>query len=66
MLVKYKVNNYTLGAKVRTTPTDQIVEQFRTDPHHTIIIYQLHGKQKELVDKVLNQSGEVVSEEEEV
>lgn len=53
-----------LGAKVRITPTDQIVEQFRTDPHHTVIIYQLHGKQKEFVDKVLYQSGEVISEEE--
>lgn len=66
MLVKYRVNNYTLGAKVKITPTDQIVEQFRTDPHHTVIIYQLHGKQREFVDKVLNQSGEVISKEEEV
>ena len=66
MLVKYRVNNYILGAKVRITPTDQIVEQFRTDPHHMVIIYQLYGKQKEFVDKVLSQSGEVISEEEEV
>ena len=41
MKVKFVVTNYTLGSRVRSTPTDKIVEQNRIDKSHTEIIYDL-------------------------
>lgn len=41
MKAKFIVNNYTLGAKVKSTPTDKIISQKRIDKSHTEIIYEL-------------------------
>lgn len=48
------VNNYTLGAKVRMTPTHKIVSKERIDSKHTIIIYKdLTKSEIQLVQKAL-------------
>ena len=60
MKVRFVVNNYTLGAKVRSTPTDKIVSQNRIDPKHTEIVYEINDREKQFCDKVLARKGEVV------
>lgn len=60
MKVKFTVNNYTLGAKVRSTPTDKIVSQNRIDPKHTEIVYEINDREKQFCEKVLAKKGEVI------
>ena len=61
MKVCYVVNNYSLGAKVKTTPTDRIAEQEIVGKNHTLIVYDfLNQKQKEFCDKVLAKKGQIV------
>ena len=61
MKVLYTVNNYQLGAKVKTTQTDRIVSQNRIDKTHTEIVYDFDNmKQKEFCDKVLSKAGKIV------
>ena len=60
MKVRFVVSNYTLGAKVRSTPTDKIVSQNRTDPKHTEIVHEINDREKQFCEKVLAKKGEVV------
>ena len=60
MKVRFVVNNYTLGTKVRSTPTDKIVSQNRIDPKHTEIVYEITDRKKQFCEKVLAKKGEVI------
>lgn len=60
MKVRFVVNNYTLGAKVKSTPTDKIVSQNRTDPKHTEIVYEINDREKQFCEKVLAKKGKVI------
>lgn len=60
MKVRFVVNNYTLGAKVRTTPMDKIVSQKRIDKTHTEIVYEINDREKQFCEKVLANKGEVL------
>lgn len=60
MKVRFVVNNYTLGTKVRSTPTDKIVSQNRIDPKHTEIVYEITDRKKQFCEKVLANKGEVI------
>lgn len=57
MKVKFVVNNYTLGSKVRSTPTDKIVEQNRIDKSHTGIVYDLSEQEIAFCEGVLARRG---------
>ena len=57
----YVVNNYMLGAKVKSTQVDKIVSQNRIDKSHVKIIYDFNNmKQKECCDKILSKNGKVI------
>jgi hypothetical protein len=58
--VKFIVNNYALGAKVKSTPTDKIVSQERIDKLHTEIVYDINEKEKEFCEKVLAKKGQTL------
>lgn len=60
MKVQFVVNNYTLGAKVRSTPTYKIVSQNKIDTKHTEIVYEINDREKQFCEKVLAKKGEVV------
>ena len=60
MKVRFVVNNYTLGAKVRSTPTDKIVSQNRIDKTRTEIVYEINDREKQFCEKVLAKKGEVL------
>ena len=58
MLTRFVVNNYTLGAKVKSTPIDKIVKQNKLDKMHTEIIYDLTEREISFCEKVLARKGE--------
>lgn len=60
MKVKFTVNNYMLGAKVKSTPTDKIVSQERIDKAHTEIVYEINDREKQFCEKVLAKKGKVI------
>lgn len=61
MKVKYIVNNYMLGAKVRSTQTEKIVAQNRIDRNKIELVYDfINLKEKEFCDKVLAKKGIVI------
>ena len=60
MKVKFTVNNYMLGAKVKSTPTDKIVSQERIDKAHTEIVYEINDRERQFCEKVLAKKGEVI------
>lgn len=63
MKVLYTVNNYMLGAKVKSTLTDKIISQNRIDKAHTEIIYQFENiRQKESCDRILAKNGKIIEE----
>lgn len=60
MKVKYIVNNYVLGAKVRSTQTEKIILQNRIDKNKTELVYDfINLKEKEFCDKVLAKKGKI-------
>ena len=60
MKVSYVINNYTLGAKLRTTQTDKIVSQKRIDRNHTEVVYEfVNDREKAFCDKVLAKKGTI-------
>lgn len=62
MMVSYTINNYTLGAKLQTCPTDCIIGHKRISSKSTEIIFQFSDdrkgeNQKAFTDKVLARKG---------
>lgn len=54
----YTVNNYQLGALVKSTPVDRIIKQDRIDRNHTEITYSFETeRQREFTEQVLNKRG---------
>lgn len=60
MKVKFIVNNYTLGAKVKSTPIDKIISQERIDKAHTELVYDINEIEKKFCEKVLAKKGVVL------
>lgn len=60
MKVKFTVNNYTLGAKVKSTPIDKIVSMERLSNTRTEIVYEINDREKQFCEKVLAKKGEVI------
>lgn len=54
MKAKFIVNNYTLGAKVKSTQTDKIISKIRIDKNHTELVYDFsNARELEFCEKVL-------------
>ena len=63
MTIRYSINNYTLGAKLRTCPTECIISQERVDKGHTDVTFLFPDdrkgeNQKAFTDKVLAKKGQ--------
>lgn len=57
------VNNYVLGAMVKTTPRSKIVKQERLDRYHTLLVYEgLTKFEIQHTEKVLARKLKVVEE----
>lgn len=61
MKVKYIVNNYQAGAKLKSCPTHKIISQERIDRSHTIVIFDdVTQREINLIDKVLAKKGKII------
>ena len=61
MKIKYIVNNYMLGAKVRSTQTEKIISQKKIDKNKTELVYDfINMKEKKFCDRVLSKKGIVI------
>lgn len=61
MKIKYIVNNYMLGAKVRSTQTEKIISQKKIDKNKTELVYDfINMKEKEFCDRVLSKKGKLI------
>ena len=60
MRVKFIVNNYSLGAKLKSTPIDKIISQERIDSKHTEVVYDISEREKAFCEKVLAKKGIVI------
>ena len=65
MKTMYIINNYTLGAKLKSCPTECIIYQERIDRNHTTVVFAFaDGKkgenQKEFCDRILARKGMAV------
>jgi hypothetical protein len=61
MVVEFVVNNYQLGAMVKTTPTHKITSKVRVDRNHTVIRYEdLTQREVEFIEKVLARKGKII------
>ena len=65
MKVLYTINNYTVGAKLRTAPTHLITRQERIDSKYTEVEFDFPDdpagdRLKQFTDKVLAKKGRAV------
>ena len=61
MKVEYIVNNYMLGAKVKSTQVDKIIINERIDKSHTRLVYEFQcEREKEACDRILSKRGRQV------
>lgn len=61
MKVQFTVNNYQLGAKVKSTPTNKLISSERTDRYHTTIVYDdINERELQFIQKVLAKRGIVL------
>lgn len=60
MRVQYTINNYQLGAKLKTCPTHKIVSQERIDSKHVVVIFEINQREMELVNRVFTKTGKVL------
>lgn len=57
MTFEIVINNYQLGAMLKITPTEKIVERKRLDKSHTLIKYEgVSEREKQLINKVFGKS----------
>lgn len=59
--IKFVVNNYQLGAKVKSTPTHKIIKQERIDSKHIEIYYGgLTDNEIAFVERVLAKKAQYI------
>lgn len=63
MTVEVIVNNYTLGARVRSTPTHKLTEQRRIDSKYTKLTYGgITENELQLIEKALGKRVTIIDE----
>lgn len=60
MKVRYIVNNYQKGAKLRTCPIDKIIDMENIDNKHTSVVFDVNEREIEFINKVLAKKGEII------
>lgn len=65
MKVKYTINNYILGARLRMVEQYGLISKTRIDPRHTEVVFELpddkNGTTKmEFINKVLTYKGRII------
>ena len=57
MNVTYTINNYTVGAKLKTAPTHKLVKRERINSNHTVVTFEgLTANEKAFCDKLFGKT----------
>lgn len=51
MKVRYIVNNYQKGAKLKTCPTHKIIAMKNIDSKHTLVIFDVNEREMEFINR---------------
>lgn len=58
----WTINNYTLGAKLKSAPTHKIVSKLRLDDKYTEVMFdELTNREYEFINKLLAKKGKILS-----
>lgn len=60
MKVRYTINNYQKGAKLKTCPIHKIIDTKDIDSKHTSVIFDVNEREMEFINKVLAKKGEII------
>lgn len=60
MKIKYVLNNYQYGAKLKSAPKDKIVDIQDKDRYHKIVVFDLNEREREFCNKLFAKKGEVI------
>jgi len=60
MKVKYTLNNYQVGAKLKTAPVHKMIRQERVDSLHTEVVFEITDAQKDFCDMLFAKKGKII------
>ena len=61
LTARWVINNYTLGAKLKSAPTHKIITQNRLDSKKTEVIFaSLTEREYEFINKLLGKQGKIL------
>lgn len=61
MTVEFMVNNYQIGAKVKTTPTHKITSRERINSRCTVIRYSdVSEREVQFIEKILARKAKII------
>ena len=61
LTARWAINNYTLGAKLKSAPTHKIITQNRLDSKKTEIVFvSLTEREYEFINKLLGKQGKIL------
>lgn len=60
MRITFVINNYTLGAKLRSAPTHKLVQEERIDRNHTIVTFEdVTANEVSFMEKLFAKKGKI-------
>lgn len=62
MKVKYIINNYQKGSKLKTCPIHKIISTENINSKHTLVIFDINEREMEFINKVLAKKGEILND----
>ena len=60
MKIRYQLNNYTVGAKLKSAPLDCLVSQDRISKSMTVVVFDLNDRQRQFCDKLFAKRGQEI------
>lgn len=60
MTVKYIINNYMVGAKLKSAPLHLLVSQTRINNKSTEVVFNINDNQKQFLDKLFARKGTII------
>ena len=61
LTARWVINNYTLGAKLKSAPTHKIITQNRLDSKKTEVVFvSLTEREYEFINKLLGKQGKIL------
>lgn len=66
MKIKYVLNNYMIGAKLKSAPLEKLILKERIDNKKTLVVFELTESQRAFCDRLFAKAGQAVTDKQEV